>query len=85
MNLLKADMLVAIQVARSGNTSPNGASQPDSHTVDNTITRAGIKLSLEVRYTCFIVFVCYIAIKSKEKNIVDIVTVSNAPKSWDKI
>ena len=48
VNLLKADMLVAIQVARSGNTSPNGGSQPDSQTVTNTITRAGMKLSLEV-------------------------------------
>ena len=48
VNLLKADMLVAIQVARSGNTTPNGGSQPDSQTVANTITRAGMKLSLEV-------------------------------------
>jgi len=48
-------MLVAIQVARSGNTSPNGGSQPDSQTVASTITRAGMKLSLEV---CVCFFVC---------------------------
>ena len=53
VNLLKADMLVAIQVARSGNASPNGGSQPDSQTVANTITRAGMKLSLEV-CVCFL-------------------------------
>ncbi|KAL9957137.1 hypothetical protein ACROYT_G038739 [Oculina patagonica] len=47
VNLLKADMLVAIQVARSGTTSPNGANQPDSQTVTNTITHAGVQLSLE--------------------------------------
>ena len=54
-------MLVAIQVARSGTTSPSGANQPDSQTVTSTITRAGMKLSLEVWYTCssyFIVLLC---------------------------
>ena len=48
VNLLKADMLVAIQVARSGTTSPKDTNQPDTQTVTNTISRAGIQLSLEV-------------------------------------
>lgn len=78
VNLLKADMLVAIQVARSGTTSPNGANQPDSQTVTNTITRAGVKLSLEVCYICFIVFICYLAVRNeKEEKLGDTVTVYN--------
>lgn len=47
VNLLKADMLVALQVARSGNLPPAGASQPDSQTSSSTITHGGTKLSLE--------------------------------------
>ena len=62
VNLLKADMLVDIQVARSGNTSSNGGSQPDSQTVASTITRAGMKLSLEV---C--VSVCFLCVCALEK------------------
>ena len=51
MNQLKADMLVAIQVARSGSTSPvESSQQPDSQAAANTVTRDGIQLSLEVRY-----------------------------------
>ena len=48
VNLLKADMLVAIQVARCGATSPTSP-QGDSPTVAGTITRDGVQLSLEVR------------------------------------
>ena len=50
VNQLKADMLVAIQVARSGSSSPVPSQQEtmDSRMVTETITRAGMKLSLEV-------------------------------------
>ena len=54
VNLLKADMLVALQVARSGNLPPAGASQPDSQTSSSTITHGGTKLSLEVWCSCFV-------------------------------
>ena len=47
-------MLVALQVARSGNLPPAGASQPDSQTSSSTITHGGTKLSLEVWCTCFV-------------------------------
>lgn len=51
MNQLKADMLVAIQVARSGSTSPvESSQQPDFQAAANTVTRDGVQLSLEVRY-----------------------------------
>ena len=52
MSQLKADMLVAIQAARSGSSSPSAAAyQPGLEvTVTETITRAGVKLSLEVCY-----------------------------------
>lgn len=50
VNLLKADMLVAIQVARSGTTSTSASSQqPASQTVATTVTRDGVQLSIEVR------------------------------------
>ena len=48
VNLLKADMLVAIQVARCGATSPT-SQQGDPHTAAGTIIRDGVQLSLEVR------------------------------------
>ena len=54
VNLLKADMLVALQVARSGNLPPVGANQPDSQTINNTTAHGGTQLSLEVWYPCFV-------------------------------
>ena len=45
---LKSDMLVAIQVARSGASSPVQR-QSDDESKD-TITSVGLKLSLEVKY-----------------------------------
>ena len=49
VNLLKADMLVAIQVAQSGSIPPIVCNQqPGSQTSGSTITRNGVQLSLEV-------------------------------------
>ena len=49
VNLLKADMLVAIQVAQSGSIPPIGSSQQSGpQTSGSTITRNGVELSLEV-------------------------------------
>lgn len=48
VNLLKADMLVAIQVAQSGSIPPIGSSQQSGpQTSGSTITRNGVELSLE--------------------------------------
>ena len=44
-------MLVAIQVARSGAIVSNDSSPSVSKEVSKTVTRAGVQLSLEVRYT----------------------------------
>lgn len=49
VNQLKADMLVAIQVAQSGSIPPPGSSQQlGSQASGSTIIRNGVQLSLEV-------------------------------------
>ena len=50
VNQLKVDMLVALQVARSGNASPVHAHQ-DEPAVTETISQAREQLTLEVRPT----------------------------------
>ena len=49
VNLLKADILVAIQAAQSGSIPPAGSSQqPGSQASRSTIIHNGVQLSLEV-------------------------------------
>ena len=52
VNQLKSDMLVAIQVARSGSSSPVQHHSDDES--KDTITSVGLKLSLEVSNFIFV-------------------------------